>query len=94
MKVVSSREFRDNQKMYFDLANSERVVIKRKNEFIELVPRGNSIPEKISPSGDEFYDNPSNIEFLQKRIAKAEQDIKDGKFKVYDSSKSIWEQLD
>ena len=48
MLVVSSREFRDSQKKYFDLAVKERVVIKRKNEFLELVPRGNNIPENPS----------------------------------------------
>jgi len=58
MLVVSSREFRDSQKKYFDLAVKERVVIKRKNEFLELVPRGNSIPENPSPSNDPWFDDP------------------------------------
>lgn len=50
MIVVSSREFRDNQKKFLDLAEVQRVVIKRKNQYLELVPRGNMIPENVSPS--------------------------------------------
>lgn len=49
MIVVSSREFRDNQKKFFDLAEKERVVIKRKSQFMELVPRGETIRRKRKP---------------------------------------------
>ena len=48
MIVVSSREFRDNQKKFLDLAEVQRVVIKRKNQYLELVPRGNMIPENVA----------------------------------------------
>ena len=78
MLVVSSREFRDNQKKYFDLAAKERVVIKRKNEFLELVPRGNSIPENPSPSNDPWFDDPRNIEELERRLKKHESGDKSG----------------
>lgn len=61
MIVVSSREFRDNQKKFFDLAEVQRVIIKRKNQFMELVPRGNMIPESISPTKDPYFDDPRNI---------------------------------
>ncbi len=40
MIVISSREFRENQKKYFDLAQIQRVIIKRKNQFLELVSHG------------------------------------------------------
>ena len=57
MIVVSSREFRDNQKKFLDLAEVQRVVIKRKNQYLELVPRGNMIPENVSPSNDPYFDD-------------------------------------
>lgn len=69
MIVVSSREFRDSQKKYFDLAEKHRVIIKRKNHFLELVPRGESIPENVSPSNDPFFDDPRNIEKILNSIA-------------------------
>ncbi len=75
MIVVSSREFRDNQKKFFDLAEKERVVIKRKSQFMELVPRGETIPESVSPSNDPYFDDPRNIE----AILKASQQAKEGK---------------
>lgn len=78
MLVVSSREFRDSQKKYFDLAAKERVVIKRKNEFLELVPRGNNIPENPSPSNDPWFDDPRNIEELERRLKKHESGDKPG----------------
>ena len=78
MLVVSSREFRDSQKKYFDLAVKERVVIKRRNEFLELVPRGNNIPENPSPSNDPWFDNPRNIEELERRLKESESGDKSG----------------
>ena len=78
MLVVSSREFRDSQKKYFDLAVKERVVIKRKNEFFELVPRGNNIPENPSPSNEQWLDDPRNIEELERRLKKHESGDKSG----------------
>ena len=50
MIVISSREFRENQKKYFDLAQIQRVIIKRKNQFFELVSHGNIIPEEKAPT--------------------------------------------
>jgi antitoxin YefM len=89
MVVISSRTFRENQKKYFDLATNERVIIKRKLEFLELVPRGHSIPESVSSSNDPYYDIPQNIEDLEKRI----QDIKDGKTKFIPFTKEMQKNL-
>ncbi len=75
MLIISSRVFRDNQKKYFDLAKRERVIIKRKNEFIELVPRGNFIPDNPSPSNDPWFNDPRNIEALDHAIVQ----VKEGK---------------
>jgi hypothetical protein len=71
MLVISSRAFRDSQKKYFDLAKRERVIIKRKDEFMELVPRGNVIPDNPSPSNDPWFNNPMNIEHLNRAIEQA-----------------------
>jgi len=73
MLIISSRAFRDSQKKYFDLAKRERVVIKRKNEFVELVPRGNVIPDNPSPSNDHWFNDPLNIEALERSIVQAKE---------------------
>lgn len=68
MKVISSREFRDSQRSYLELSKKERVIIKRNKEYIELVPRGESIPENPSPSQDSYYDDPENLAELKRRL--------------------------
>jgi antitoxin YefM len=71
MLVISSRTFRDSQKKYFDLAKKERVIIKRKDEYMELVPRGNVIPDNPSPSNDPWFNDPRNIEALNYSLEQA-----------------------
>lgn len=73
MIVVSSREFRENQKKFFDLAEVQRVIIKRKNQFLEIVPRGETIPENVSPSSDPYFDDPRSIEQIEKGLEQAKQ---------------------
>lgn len=73
MLVISSRAFRDSQKKYFDLAKRERIIIKRKNEFMELVPRGNVIPDNPSPSNDPWFNDPRNIEALDRAILQTKE---------------------
>jgi antitoxin YefM len=73
MLVISSREFRDSQKKYFELAKVERVIVKRNKEFIELIPRGNTIPENPSPSNDPYFDDPGNLVELRRRIIASKQ---------------------
>lgn len=75
MVVVSSREFRDNQKKFFDMAEVQRVLVKRRNRYIELVPRSSEIPENISPSNDPYFNNPNNI----RKILEASENVKEGK---------------
>jgi len=36
MVIVSTREFRDSQKKYFDLAEEEKVLVKRGKKYISL----------------------------------------------------------
>lgn len=74
MKIITPTELRANQKMYFDLAEHERVIIKRGKKVIELVVSDDISP---SPSNDPWYDNPENIKELTKRIKEHEQDKDD-----------------
>lgn len=76
MKIINSREFRDHQKKYFDLAdNDEQIIIRRtKNRSYKLVPVSDedllvAIPEEfrcdpylISPSGDVYWADSRNVE--------------------------------
>ncbi len=86
MKVVSSREFRDNQKKYFDMVdNKEQIVVKRKNRAYKLVPVSDDdmlveIPQEfridpyeISPSGDLFWADKRNVEIVKKAIENKDQ---------------------
>lgn len=81
MRIVSSREFRDNQKIYFDLVdNNEQVIVKRKSRAYKLVPVTDDDmlldipkeyrcdPYKISPSGDVFWADKRNVEKVKKAI--------------------------
>src|SRR6056297_588171 len=81
MRIVTSREFRDNQKKYFDMIdNNEQVVVMRKNRSYKLVlvseddmlvdiPKEYRCdPYEISPSGDLFWADKRNIEIVKKAI--------------------------
>ena len=82
MKIVTSREFRDNQKKIFDMVdNKEQVVVKRsKNRAYKLVPVSEDDmlveipkeyrcdPYEISPSGDMFWADKRNVEIVKKAI--------------------------
>jgi len=81
MKIVTSREFRDNQKKYFDMVdNKEQVVVKRKNRAYKLVPVSDDDmlvdipkefrcnPYEVSPSGDTFWADKRNVEKVKKAI--------------------------
>jgi hypothetical protein len=83
MIVIRSGELRDNLKKYLDLAEKERIVIRRgKTEVFEL--------RKKNPlSNDPFFDDPENIKAIEKGI----EDIKAGRYKKLDTSKTIWENI-
>lgn len=87
MKIVTSREFRDHQKKYFDMVDKkEQVIVKRsKNRAYKLVPVTEDdmlieIPEEyrcdpydISPSGDLFWADKRNVEIVKKAIENKDQ---------------------
>ncbi|HBX89092.1 MAG TPA: prevent-host-death protein [Marinilabiliaceae bacterium] len=81
MRIVTSREFRDNQKKYFDMVDkNEQVVVKRKNRAYKLVPVNDDDilvdipkefrcdPYELSPSGDMFWADKRNVEKVKKAI--------------------------
>ena len=81
MRVVTSREFRDHQKKYFEMVdNNEQVIVKRKNRAYKLVPVSDDDmlveipkeyrcdPYEISPSGDMFWADKRNVEIVKKAI--------------------------
>jgi len=45
MLVISTRELTQNQNKFFEIANKQRVIIKRKNRFFQIVDLGEMIPE-------------------------------------------------
>lgn len=68
MVIITSREFRDNQKKYLDLVDKkEQVVIKRKDKSYQL---------KLLTEEDRFFSNPEIIAEIK---AGAEQ-IKKGEY--------------
>lgn len=103
MVIVSTSEFRDRQKKYFDLAENGKVSIKRGNKYINLFvtdePNNNfisevwvkeffSIPEEYrcnpfdySPSGDLYWADKRNVEYVEKNIAQSRQQIQEGKYR-------------
>ncbi len=85
MKIVTSREFRDHQKKYFEMVdNNEQIIVKRKNRAYKLVPVSDDdrlvdIPEEfrcdpyeVSPSGDMFWADKRNVEKVKKAIEEKE----------------------
>ena len=96
MLVVSSREFREKQAQYFDLAdNREHIIIQRgKNKSYRLLPIAKDdyithIPPEyrcnpfdISPSGDMFWADKRNVEKLEQSIEQAKKDMKEKKITV------------
>ena len=85
MKIVTSREFRDHQKKYFEMVdNNEQVIVKRKNRAYKLVPVNDDDmlvdipkefrcdPYEVSPSGDVFWADKRNVEKVKKAIENKE----------------------
>jgi len=68
MIVINPTELRANQKKYFDLAERERVVIKRGSKLIEL-----KVTSSISPSNDPYFDDLNNVFELKQRLKNIEE---------------------
>lgn len=88
MLVISSTQFRTSQKKYLDLAERERVIIKRGNKVIELVV-SDKVNNNPSPSNDTWFDNSKNIEAVMMGI----EEIKAGKTIEIKDPKNIWDSI-
>ena len=82
MLVISSREFRQNQRLYFEKADKgEQIIVQRgKDKSYALTPIGE----------DDIYFN----EKMVKKIKKSAQEARDGKYIEITSSEEIKELLD
>ncbi len=75
MLVITPTEFRLNQSKFLDLAETQRVLIKKKNKFIELIARGESIPETIYEKYDYPYSENIPNEETEQAIRETMQGI-------------------
>ena len=82
MRIISSREFNDNQKLYFDLADqNEQIIVQRvKDKAYMLIP--------ITES-DRLSTNPALIN----KIKDAERAIREGKTTKINDIDNIWESI-
>ena len=77
MLEVTSRQFRENQKSYFDLADEGRQII---------IKRGRKQSYVLTPvNEDDFYFTPE----MEARIEKAMQQIKEGKYSVINNKDEL-----
>ncbi len=74
MLVISTRELTQNQKKFFEIANKQRIIIKRKDKFFQLVDLGKSIPE--------IDDTHITKEEIYAKLDKGIADYKKGKAKT------------
>lgn len=87
MRIITVREFRANQKMFFDLADKEKVIIHRgsKKKSVLLTPIKESEESDII-----YFSDPEVIASIERGIA----DIKAGRVTRIDPNKNIWEQIE
>jgi hypothetical protein len=76
MLVISTRELTQNQNKFFEIANNQRVIIKRKKRFFQLVDLGETIPE--------YDDTYMSEEQLYAKIDNGIEEYKQGKAKKLD----------
>jgi hypothetical protein len=74
MLVISTRELTQNQNKYFEKVKSERVIIKRRNLFFQLVNLGETIPE--------LDDSVVSKEEMYAKIDKGIEEYRQGKAKT------------
>jgi len=86
MLVISTRELTQNQNKFFEIANQQRIIIKRKNKFFQLVDLGNKIPElnEARMTEQEMFE----------KIDKGIAEYKAGKTKTFSSKEDIHSFLD
>jgi len=78
MLIISTRELTQNQNKFFEIAGKQRVIIKRKNKFFQLVDLGEIIPE--------LNDTLISKEKMYAKIDKGIEEYKQGKTKKLDTN--------
>ena len=82
MRIISSREFNDNQKLYFDLADqNEQIIVQRGKDKAYMLLH-------ITES-DRLSTNPALIN----KIKDAERAIREGKTTKINDIDNIWESI-
>ena len=82
MRIITAREFRENQKSYFDLAEKERVIVHRgKNKKPVLLT-----PIEESEESDIYFSNSNVIASILRGI----EDLKEGRLTGIKDTKNIW----
>lgn len=74
MLLVSVTEFRSNLKKYLEIALTEKVALKSNGVVYEITP-SKEIRVNPSPSNDPYFDDPRNLEAIERGIA----DVKAGR---------------
>lgn len=82
MLLLTVTEFRSNISKYLKLASSERVALKSPSGIFEIVP-SKEIKINPSPSKDVWFDEPRNMESVEKGIA----DVEAGRLRNWDDVK-------
>lgn len=82
MRIITTREFRENQKSYFDLAEKEKVIVHRgKNRKPVLLT-----PIEESEESDMYFSDPKVIASILRGI----EDLKEGRIIRIKDTKNIW----
>lgn len=85
MRIITSREFREKQRAYLELAEREKVIIHRgKNRKPVLLT-----PISESEESDMYFSDPHVIASIQRGI----EDIKAGRITRIKDPKNIWESI-
>ncbi len=82
MKIITSREFRENQKNYFNLAEKEKVIVHRGNKRKPFL----LVPINESLESDLYF---SDIEII-KLIETGIEEVKKGKITTITDVNNIW----
>ena len=82
MKIITTREFRENQKAYFDLAETERVIVHRgKNRKpVLLTPVDENAETAL------YFSDPAVLSAIKQGI----EDVKSGRITRISDLKNIW----
>ena len=82
MRIITTREFRENQKSYFDLAEKEKVIVHRgKNRKPVLLT-----PIEESEESDMYFSDSKVIASILRGI----EDLKEGRITRIKDTKNIW----